>query len=574
MPSGAEYIIDVLIHVGVKRIYGIAGDSLNAFTEVLRTNKKIDWISVRHEEVAAFAAGAEAQLSGSLTVCMGSCGPGNTHLINGLYDCHRSNAPVLAIAAQIPTLEIGSDYFQETHPESLFQECSQYCQFVSQAEQIPRLIQIAIQRALALKDVSVLIIPGDVAWTKVATKEKPKFHIPDPIHLHSSTDNNIDPIAKVLNESNKVTILAGIGCKDAREEVIKVAEVLKTPIVSTLRSKDILSFDNPYYVGLTGLLGISSGYEALNDCDTLLMLGTDFPYRQFYPTDAKIIQIDIRGENIGRRANVDYAVVGDVRYVLTDLLERLDFKNKSQFLEKAQQNYIQAQKELNDCAVESGPNQAIHPQYLTSLISDLASTDAIFTCDVGTPTIWAARYLDMNGKRKLLGSFKHGSMANALPQAIGAQLLYPNKQVITLSGDGGIAMLLGDLLTLKQYNLPIKMIVYNNSAYGFVELEMKASGILEYGTELDNPNFAKMAESLGMLGVRVEHSQNLTESLIKAFDHKGPALVEVMVERNELAMPPHITVGEMAGFSLYMLKTVINGKGNQLIDLIKTNVLI
>ncbi len=564
MITVAEYILEVLASIEVKRIYGIAGDSLNAFTDTIRKTGKIDWISMRHEEAAAFAAGAESQLSGALTVCAGSCGPGNLHLINGLYDCYRSKTPVLAIAAQIPTAEIGSDYFQETHPERIFTGCSVFCEVISQAEQAPRMIEMAIQAAITLKSVAVLIVPGDIAWQKIKVPQKPNFF---------SENKNLDDIINALNVSKKTAIFAGIGCASSRQELIELADRLKAPIVHTLRSKEFLDYDNPFDIGLTGLLGLSSAYDALMKCDTLLLLGTDFPYRQFYPENAKIIQIDLHGENIGRRTRVDYGLIGNVENIIPCLLDELNEKTDSSFLEESLKNYRDSLKELEELAVESTDDRPLHPQYLTKMISDLASEDAIFTCDVGTPTVWAARYLRMNGKRRLLGSFKHGSMANALPQAIGAQLQFPSKQVISLSGDGGLAMLMGDLLTLKQYSLPIKVIVFNNSAYSFVELEMKASGLIEFGTELKNPDFAKMAEAIGMLAIQVTRSSDLQTALAKAFEYQGPVLIEVMVDRNELIMPPRITAAEVAGFSLYLMRAVLNGKGDELIELARTNVL-
>lgn len=570
MPTVAECILDILVATGVKRIYGITGDSLNAFTDTIRKKGHIEWISTRHEEVAAFAAGAEAQLSGALTVCAGSCGPGNMHLINGLYDCHRNNVPVLAIAAQIPTSEMGGDYFQETHPERLFLECSRYCEVVTQPEQIPRLLEIAIQTAIATNDVAVLIIPGDISWKKVQTPKLRKFFPSDLVEA-KHLDRNLDEIAKVLNKSQKVTIFGGIGCAGAHAELLHLAERLKAPIAFTLRGKDHIEYDNPFDVGLTGLLGFSSGYHALMDCDTLILLGTDFPYRQFYPIHATVIQVDIRAENIGRRTHVDYAIIGDVKTTLSHLIDKIDHKHDQTFLNTSLENYKKARLDLDELAKPSLAGSPIHPQYVAKLISDFASEDAIFTCDVGTPTIWAARYLKMNGKRRLLGSFKHGSMANALPQAIGAQLLYPDRQVVTLSGDGGISMLMGDLLTLKQHSIPVKVVVFNNSAYGFVELEMKASGILEYGTELENPNFAKMADAMGILGRRVENGEKLSETLQEVLNHQGPALIEVMVNRYELAMPPHISIDEVTGFGLYFLTAVINGKGNELIELARSN---
>jgi pyruvate dehydrogenase (quinone) len=566
----AELLVDTLAAAGVKRVYGLAGDSLNGITDVIRTDKRIKWIHVRHEESAAFAAGAEAHLTGTLSVCAGSCGPGNLHLVNGLYDANRSRVPVLAIASQIPSYEIGSQYFQETHPESIFRECSHYCELISQAEQMPRVLDIAIQTALTKRGVAVVVLPGDVALRE-AINSKPRLHFPEICTTIRPSDEEIARIAVVLNDSRKVTIFGGAGCADAHNELIELAGKLKAPIVHALRGKEFIEHDNPFDVGMTGLLGFSSGYRSMADCDTLLMLGTDFPYQQFYPEKATIIQVDIRGEQIGRRTKVDLGVVGDVKTTLRSLLPNIIEKTDDQHLSASIQHYQKARKELDDLAVGETGQKSIHPQYVARVIDELAAKDAIFTCDVGTPTIWAARYLTMNGKRRLLGSFSHGSMASALPQAIGAQLVYPDRQVITLSGDGGLAMLLGDLLSLRQLDLPVKLIVFNNSALAFVELEMKEAGMLDFATELLNPDFAKMAEAAGVLGLKVNAPEQVRPMLAQALSHPGPALVEVVVDRQELALPPSIKLDQVKGFSLFMMKAVINGRGSEVIDLLKTN---
>jgi pyruvate dehydrogenase (quinone) len=566
----AELLVDTLLAAGVKRVYGLAGDSLNGITEAIRTRESIRWIHVRHEETAAFAAGAEAHLTGSLAVCAGSCGPGNLHLINGLYDANRSRVPVLAIAAHIPSYEIGSRYFQETHPESIFRECSHYCELISQAEQMPRVLEIAIQTALTKRGVAVVVLPGDVALRE-AINSKPRIHFPEIATTVRPSDEMLAKAAGILNESRKVTIFGGAGCAGAHTELMQLAAKLKAPIVHALRGKEFIEYDNPFDVGMTGLLGFSSGYRAMMDCDTLLMLGTDFPYQQFYPEKATIIQVDIRGEQIGRRTKVDLGVVGDVKTTLQALLPTLTEKTDDQHLSASIQHYQKTRKELDDLAVGEPGQKSIHPQYVAKVISELAAKDAIFTCDVGTPTIWAARYLAMNGKRRLLGSFSHGSMASALPQAIGAQLVYPDRQVITLSGDGGLAMLMGDLLSLRQLDLPVKLIVFDNSALAFVELEMKAAGILDFATELNNPDFAKMAEAAGVLGLKATVPEQVRPMLAQALSHPGPALVEVVVNRQELVVPPSVKLDQVMGFSLFMMKAVINGRGNEVIDLLKTN---
>ena len=567
----ADLLVDVLAETGVQRIYGVSGDSLNGITDSIRTSKRIQWIHVRHEETAAFAAGAEAHLTGRLAVCAGSCGPGNLHLINGLYDCHRSRVPVLAIAAQIPSNEIGSGYFQETHPEHLFAQCSHYCELVSQPEQMPRVLEIAIQTAISRRGVAVVTLPGDIGF-RDAVERGPRLHFAVPKPTVRPSDNEISELARILNDSKKITILAGAGCAGVHEELIALAGMLKAPIVHALRGKEFVEYDNPFDVGMTGLLGFSSGYHAMMNCDTLLMLGTDFPYQQFYPEDATIIQVDIRGEQIGRRTKVDLGLIGDVKTTLTALIPKLQMKNNSAHLNDSLTHYREARKGLDDLATGEPGRKPIHPQYVAKMLDELAAKDAIFSCDVGTPTIWAARYLTMNGKRRLLGSFTHGSMANALPQAIGAQVSHPGRQVIALSGDGGLAMLMGDLLSLQQLQLPVKIIVLNNSSLAFVELEMKAAGIVDFGTDLRNPNFAKMAEAAGLLGLRAETPEQVVPMIEQALKHDGPALVEVLVSRQELSMPPTITVDQAKGFGLFMLRAVLSGRGEEIVDLARVNV--
>jgi pyruvate dehydrogenase (quinone) len=566
----ANIIVETLASVGVKRVYGVPGDSLNGITDAIRTHKSLDWIHTRNEEAAAFAAGAEAHLTGGLAVCAGSCGPGNTHLINGLYDCHRNRVPVLAIAAQIPTNELGSDYFQETKPDHIFKDCSHYCEYISHPSQMPRVLEIAIRTAVAKRGVSVIVISGDTALQE-ATLRRITLTLDSMQPISSPEPALLQRAAEMLNTAKKVTILGGAGCEGAHAELLQVAEKLKSPIVHALRGKEFIAYDNPYDVGMTGLLGFTSGYYAMERCDLLLMLGTDFPYQQFYPGKAKIIQVDLRGEQIGRRTAVDLGLVGSVQDTLRELLPLLQQKADGAPLEEAQAHYKKARAGLDDLATGKPGKTPIHPQYVTAVLDRLASEDAIFTCDVGTPTVWAARYLTMNGKRRLLGSFNHGSMANALPQAIGAQVTFPGRQVVSLSGDGGLAMLMGELLTLQQLKAPVKIIVYQNNALSFVELEMKAVGVISFGTDLVNPDFAKLADACGILGRNVEDPGDLEEALRAAFDHPGPALVSVKVANQELSMPPTIDFEQAKGFGIYLVKAMLNGRGDEILDLAKTN---
>jgi pyruvate dehydrogenase (quinone) len=570
----ADQIAETLAAAGVRRIYGIVGDSLNGLTDAIRRQGRIAWVHVRHEEVAAFAAGAEAHLTDQLAVCAGSCGPGNLHLINGLFDCQRSRVPVLAIAAQIPSAEIGSGYFQETHPHVLFRECSHYCELISSAHQIPRTLEVAIREAVGKRGVSVLVIPGDVALQSASPAPLPRLsnlYRSTPITVPARED--VQVLADLLAGAGRVTILCGSGCKGAHAQLLALSERLKAPIVHALKGKEHVEWENPYDVGMTGLIGFSSGYYAMNDCDVLLMLGTDFPYRQFYPLGgaARIAQVDIRPEQIGRRAPVDFGLVGDVGATLDALLPLLDEKQDRRHLDRALEHYRKARKDLDELAVGTPGKRLIHPQQVAKTVSDLAAEDAIFTCDVGLPTVWAARYLAMNGKRRLIGSFWHGSMANAMAQAVGAQSAFPGQQTISLSGDGGFAMLMGDFLSLVQLGLPVKVVVFNNGSLGFVELEQKSTGFLSTGTELKNPNFAAMAEAVGVRGIRLEDAGDVEAGIAAALAHNGPVLVDAVVNRMELAMPPAVTAEMAKGFTLYMVKALISGRANEVIDLARTN---
>jgi pyruvate dehydrogenase (quinone) len=568
--SSAEYVAKVLEKAGVKHVYGVVGDSLNGLTDAFRRSS-IEWLHMRHEEAAAFAAGAEAHLTGELAVCAGSCGPGNLHLINGLFDCQRSGVPVLAIASHIPSSEIGIDYFQATHPEILFRECSHYVELVSNPNQLPQVLGRAMRAAVARRGVGVVVLPGDVSL-KDAVADVPHWVTPTRPVLHPAQDD-VDRLAKLLNGGTRVTMFCGAGCAGAHEEVVELARRLKAPIVHTLRGKEHMEYDNPYDVGMTGLVGFSSGYAAMKDCDTLLLLGVDFPYRQFFPKHAKVAQVDVRPEALGNRCPLDLGLLGDIRKTLEMLLPSIPEKTDSSHLNAALAHYKDARKGLDDLATPRHGSDLIHPQYVTALASELAKDDAIFTCDVGSPILWTARYLKVNGKRRIVGSFNHGSMANAMLHAIGAQVACPDRQVISMSGDGGFAMMMGDFLSLIQLDLPVKIVLLNNGTLGFVEMEMKANGFIDSGCDLINPNFAQMANAVGIKGIRVEKAGDLRQALTEAFAHDGPALVDVVSVRQELAMPPKTTFDEAYKFSLFLLKAVLDGRGNELVDLAKVNLL-
>ncbi|RKW44915.1 MAG: ubiquinone-dependent pyruvate dehydrogenase [Lautropia sp.] len=566
----ADLLVETLSDAGVQRIWGVTGDSLNGINDSLRRFKRIEWVPVRHEETAAFAAGAEAAVTGKLAVCAGSCGPGNMHLINGLYDCWRNRVPVLAIAAHIPSTEIGLGYFQETHPQALFRECADFVELVSNPAQMPEILYRAMNTAIGKQGVAVLVLPGDVALSE-APAASPRHWVAEQPQRVAPTSTEIDRLVGLLNQAKAPAILAGAGCAGAHTELVSVAKALKAPIVHALRGKEYVEYDNPYDVGMTGLIGFSSGYHTLMSADAVLMLGTSFPYRAFYPKEATMIQVDRDPTALGRHTTLSLGIAADVRETLSALLPKLAERSDTTFLDHALAHYHKARSGLDELAQPAGAGKPVHPQHLMRLVSELAAEDAVFTADVGTPTVWAARYLKMNGRRRLLGSFNHGSMANAMLQALGAQAAQPNRQVISLSGDGGFTMMMGDMLTAVQQKLPIKIILFNNSSLGFVAMEMKAGGYLDTATDLHNPDFAAMAKVAGFTSFRVEDSTNLKETLTQALAHPGPVLVDVRTERNELIMPPKVQIGHAKGFSLYMLKAVLNGRGDEVVELARTN---
>ena len=566
----ADICVATLKASGVRRIYGLPGDSLNGLTDALRRDGEIVWEHVRHEEAAAFAASGEAAVTGRLAVCAGSCGPGNLHLINGLFDAQRSRVPVLAIAAHIPIGEIGGSYFQETHPQELFRECSVYVELASVPQQLPWVLELAMRAALERRGVAVVVIPQEIFLSRAAAGAKARAITPTESIVRPS-DDALVAAAGVLNGASRVTILAGAGCQGAHDEVVALAGVLKAPVVHALRGKEFIEYDNPYDVGMTGLLGFASGAHAMEHCDALLMLGTDFPYRSFYPTEARVIQVDVRGEHIGRRVPVDVALVGTVKDTIDVLTPRLDRTHDAEHLDRMKAHYRRTRRRLDALSHSRGDRGPLHPQVIARAIDALADDDAVFIADVGTPTLWAARYLRMNGRRRLLGSFNHGSMANALPQAIGVQAAQPRRQVVTLSGDGGLAMMLGELLTIRQQKLPVKIVVFNNGALAFVELEMKADGFVNFGTDLDNPSFAEIGQAVGLHTVRVERPSQLVDGLRAAFAHPGAALIEVMTERQELSIPPEITPAQARGFTLWATRTVLSGHGDELVQVARKN---
>ncbi|MFF7441268.1 pyruvate dehydrogenase [Streptomyces sp. NPDC008122] len=567
----AEQFVDILVRAGVRRLYGVVGDSLNPVVDAIRRTSAIDWIQVRHEETAAFAAGAEAQVTGALAACAGSCGPGNLHLINGLYDAHRSMAPVLALASHIPSSEIGLSYFQETHPDQLFRECSHYSELISNPKQMPRLLNTAIQHAVGRGGVSVVSLPGDIA-SQPAPEKTAETALVTTRPTVRPGDAEIDALVRMIDAADRVTLFCGSGTAGAHAEVMQFAERIKSPVGHALRGKEWIQYDNPYDVGMSGLLGYGAAYEATHECDLLILLGTDFPYNAFLPDDVTIVQVDVRPEHLGRRSRLDLAVWGDVRETLRCVIPRVRAKTDRRFLDKMLKKHADALEGVVKAYTRKVEKHVpIHPEYVASVLDDLADDDAVFTVDTGMCNVWAARYLSPNGRRRIIGSFSHGSMANALPQAIGAQFTDRNRQVVSLSGDGGFSMLMGDFLTLVQYDLPVKVVLFNNSSLSMVELEMLVAGLPSYGTTNKNPDFAAIARAAGAYGVRVEKPKHLAGALKDAFKHKGPALVDVVTDPNALSIPPKISAEMVTGFALSASKIVLDGGVGRMLQMARSN---
>jgi pyruvate dehydrogenase (quinone) len=567
----ADELISRLVEAGVERIYGVVGDSLNPVTDALRLNGKVKWIHVRHEETAAFAAGAEAQLSGKLAACGGSCDPGNLHFINGLFDAHRSNAAVLVIASHIPSSEIGTGYFQETHPEILFKECSHYCELISNPKQFERVLHIAMQSAVGKGGVGVIVLPGDVAGMEMPKDGSARSVVGRRPSIRPC-EKELAQLGELINSAKKVALFCGVGCADAHDEVIALADKLKSPVGHSYRGKSFVEYDNPFDVGMSGLLGFGAAYDAMHECDLLILLGTDFPYDRFMPTKPKIVQVDIRVGHLGRRSKLDLGIWGDVRETIRALLPMVDAKADRSFLDAMTRKYKEAVRRLNVYVNHIDKRTPMHPEPVAAALSEIAADDAVFTADTGMCNVWSGRYIRATKGRRLLGSFSHGSMANALPQAIGAQFSHPGRQVVAMCGDGGFAMSLGDLLTVTQYDLPIKILVFDNSALGMVKLEMEVAGLPDYQTDLKNPNFAKLAEAVGIMGVRIENPTDISSGLKKALQHSGPALIDVVTDPNAVSLPSHMTADQVVGFGLTMGKLVLSGHIDEVVDTIETNI--
>jgi pyruvate dehydrogenase (quinone) len=569
MKNISDQLVEILVEAGIQRIYAVTGDSLNHVNEAVHHNGKIKWIHVRHEETAAFAAGAEAQLNG-LACCAGSSGPGHVHLINGLYDAHRSSASVLAIASTIPTKEFGTNFFQETNTIKLFEDCSYYNQVAITPTQLPRMLQAAIQHAVHEKGVAVIGLPGDITNLPSVAAETTTLLFRNHPVIKPSEDELLQ-LAELINSHKKITIFCGLGAAEAHDEIVQLAEKLKAPVAYSYKAKMAIQYENPYEVGLTGLLGFPSAYHSMHECELLLLLGTDFPYTPFMPVKNKIVQIDIKPEKLGRRAKLEMGLCGDIKDTLNALMSMLKMKEDSTFLGKQLRFYKEVKDKLQVYVKDNGKPNAVHPEFVASIINEIADKDAIFTVDTGMCCVWAARYIDGTGERKMLGSFNHGSMANAMPQAIGSALARPGQQVIAFCGDGGLSMMLGDLMTIVQYKLPIKIIVFNNRSLGMVKLEMEVAGIPDLEMDMLNPDFEKIAEAMGMPGITIRNPDEVKSGLEKAFKQDGPVLVTIWTDPNSLAMPPKLELEQLKGYTLYIGRMMLSGRMDEVFNMISSN---
>ncbi|MDN6646631.1 pyruvate dehydrogenase [Corynebacterium flavescens] len=568
--SYAEQLVATLENQGVTKIYGLVGDSLNPIVDAVRRSS-IKWVHVRNEEAAAFAAEADSLTTGKLAVCAASCGPGNTHFVQGLYDANRNGAKVLALASHIPSRQIGSHFFQETHPEALFNECSGYCEMVNSAEQGAVILHHAIQSTMAGKGVSVLVIPGDVSTQEaendaftdsVISTGRPVVY-PDPVEAAALT--------QAINKAKTVALFVGCGAKDAREQVLALAEKIKAPIGHALGGKMYIQYDNPFDVGMSGLLGYGAAHTATHEADLLILLGTDFPYNDFLP-QANVAQIDIDGSHIGRRTKISYPVTGDVGATIENILPHVEEKKDRSFLDRMLKEHYNKLNHVVDAYTKNVEKmQPIHPEFVANIIDEEAADDAIFTVDTGMCNVWGARYITPNGKRQQIGSFRHGTMANALPMAIGAQAGNEGRQVISFSGDGGLSMLMGELITVKTHNLPVKIFVFNNSSLGMVKLEMLVQGLPEFGTDHDHVDFASIAQAVGIKHVLIEDPKQARSQIREALDFNGPVLVDMVTDPNALSIPPTLTFAQLMGFSKAATRTVFGGGVGQMLTMAQSN---
>ncbi|MGV0829552.1 thiamine pyrophosphate-dependent enzyme [Empedobacter brevis] len=565
----SHQIVELLERANIKRVYAVTGDSLNFFNIAVKQSDNIDWVHVRHEEVGAYAATAESELNG-IGCCAGSSGPGHVHLINGVYEAHKSRTPLVVIASTIPTIEFGTDYFQETNTIKLFDDCSCYNQIITRPEQAQRIVQTAIQHAISKKDVAVIGLPGDIAeMDAIDEAYTTNLFFNQPIIIPNKTE--LQQASQIINEAKRVTLFCGIGASEANQEIIEFSKKLHAPVGYSFKGKMSIQPNNPNEVGMTGLLGQPSAYHAMHKADLIVLIGTDFPYKDFIPTDKKIIQIDTEGAKIGRRAKVDLGLVGNAKETVQELLSLVQPKDNRDFLDSQLELYKKVLENKLTYVHDKGTENAIQPEYTAYLLDELATKDAIFTVDTGMCCVWGARYITGTGERKMLGSFNHGSMANAMPQAIGAQLAYPERQIIAMCGDGGISMLLGDLATIKQYHLPVKIIIFNNRTLGMVKLEMEVAGLPDNETDMENPDFALIGKAMGIESEAVKNPDDLPDAICRAFAHNGPYLLNVFTNPNALAMPPKIDFNQMLGMTKSMAKLMLGGKMDEVMDTIKSN---
>ena len=566
----ADQVVEMLVNAGIKRIYAVTGDSLNFINDAVRREGSIQWIHVRHEEAGAYAAGAEAQLTGNIACCMGSSGPGHVHLINGLYDAHRSGASVIALASTVASFDLGTETFQETNPIKLFDDCSYYNQMAITPKQLSRMLQAGIQTAIHRKGVSVVGLPGDIAKMDAEEVDTSTQNYKS-VAIVRPTDADLQSLASLIDQHHKITIFCGIGAADAHDEVVELSQKLNAPVGYSFRGKMEIQYDNPNEIGMTGLLGLPAAFHSMHESDLLILLGTDFPYTQFMPTDCKIVQVDIKPERIGRRAKVTMGLQGSIKDTLEVLLPMISQKEDDSFLQAQLKIYAEVKEKMQTYVEDTGKRDMIHPEFVATTIDQLADDDAIFTVDTGMSCVWGARYINATGKRKMLGSFTHGSMANAMPHAIGAALACPDKQVIAFCGDGGLSMLLGDLATITQYNLPIKIVVFNNRSLGMVKLEMEVAGLPDWQTDMVNPDFALVAQAMGMKGITIKDPDDVKQGIREALHFKGPALINIMTDPNALAMPPKIEFEQVKGMALSMTKLILNGRMEEVLDTVKAN---
>jgi len=567
--SVADHLVRQLAAAGVERVYGIVGDSLNPVVDAVRRTAGIEWVHVRHEEAAAFAAAGEAAVTGRLSVCAGSCGPGNLHLLNGLYDANRSRLPVLAIASHIPSAEIGTQFFQETHPDRLFTEASVFSEMISSPDQVPRVTRSAIQHALAAPGVAVLTLPGDVAELPVDEEGQELVPLTGPATLVPA-EQDVAALAAAIDEAKKVTLFVGAGARGARTEVLALAEQLGAPVGHSLRGKEVIQYDNPFDVGMSGLLGYGACQEAMEQADLLVLVGTDFPYPDFLPAGVRTAQIDVDATHLGRRTRLDVPVHGDVGATVRLLLPLVRRKKSRSFLKSMLKRHDKLMSSVVGAYTRKvDKHRPIHPEYAAVQLDEVAGPDTVFTVDTGMNTVWAARYLSPNGSRRVVGSFLHGSMANALPHAIGAAAA--GRRVVALAGDGGLAMLLGELITLRDLDLPVAVVVFNNSSLGMVKLEMLVEGLPDHATDTPPVDYRRVAEAIGIPAVRVEDPRELRGALSDALGRSGPVLVDVVTDPRALSLPPSVTAGQVRGFATSMTKAVLGGGSGEVMAMARSN---